>query len=667
MSDNNRHKCTYNAVANDTEQCPVRVRDRWLPPGCRNGKEVGPSERATTIAGTSPRLSENQWPASRTLLRLSLIGLLACGAIPALADTGMQVPCAVLDNGNQLTAADIQLFDERWMKDADRNARLGDWASGLKDRQGWIVWGVGDDAIAMVRMFELTHNRKYLDHLVAINKLVLKFRNDHHQGDDFPNKDNPRCIDCRPQLRPWGFPDKERGNVEPAWNGGTHWEWVADGGLTPAIPVLSGLYAYGVAAFARIVAEDASLQADYGADAVMFANEALKTMWAFVPGFDSSQAGTFLEGTLNRPAVFPTAAQCKQTHDLSYAHALKFAGVDGSRPNDVLKNVDENTNQNCLRAGRYAGRPEAYNESGTLISMMIELWRALDSDFYRHSQDRAQDSDLARGLIPLLVARQQRFFVNRLEIRSGAFGERYKWNYNDGIPDPHTEDGHSHLDMFNLDVLRRSFPRLNAVAAIPGEPIALDDVMLRRFANTFLDEIGRPDEIDRGGDFRFDLDGRSNTDVDKPSDASNSFCDGWVYLASVNPTIYRLCRQVTLRIHAPDPNFPVCTLQGSSTPHSQPYLTINNHAALLATKQFAPALVNVPNVLGMQQQEAIAAMKATGLLPGQITSDDRCIEIRGTVLSQNPSAGQQFTAPGETFALAISSGRDRSRKPCRFK
>jgi hypothetical protein len=595
-----------------------------------------------------------------------------------LADNSAPVPCVVIDNGNQLTAADVQLFDQRWMQAEDRAKRLGDWASGLKDRQGWNVWGVGDDAIAMVRMFELTHGRaleatngrKYLDHLRAINNLVLQFRNDQHPGDDFPNGDNPRCVHCQPRAegRQRGFMDRERGAVEAGWSGATHWEWANDGGLNPMDAVTSGLYAYGVAAFARIVSEDPSLQAEYGADAVRFANETLKTMWAFMTGWDTWLAWNVLpEGTFNRPAVFPTAAQCKQTHDFSYEHALEFAGVDGQKPTDVLKKIDDATSQNCLRAGAYAGKPEAHNQSGMLISMMIELWRALDSDFYRHSQNRSSDSDLARGLIPVVVARHQRFFVNSLQIRNGSLGERYWWHYNDGVPDPHTEDGHSHLDMFNLDVLRRGFSRLNAVTASSGEPIVLNDVMLQRFANTFLQEIARPDEIDRGGDFRFDLDGRSNPDVNLPSDASNSFCDGWVYLASANPVIYRLCRQVTFRIQPQDPNFPVCTLQGSSVPHSQQYLTINNHAALLATKQFAPAMVTVPNVLGLQQAEAVTAMKSTGLIQGPISLDNRCIDWTGTVLAQNPSAGPRFTSPGETFELTVSSGVDKNGKPCRFQ
>ncbi len=591
------------------------------------------------------------------------------------------VPCVVLDNGNQLTAADIQLFDERWMKDADVNARLGGWASGLKDRQGWNVWGVGDDTIAMVRMFESTHGRKlestngrkYLDYLRAINKIVIEFRNDQHPGDDFPNGDNPRCVHCQPRAegRERGFMDHERGAVAAGWSSATHWDWVNDGGLGSIDAVMSGLYAYGLAAFARIVSEDPSLQTEYGPDAVTFANEALKTMQVFMRDFDTWLVWNVIQaGTFKKPIIFPTSAQCQQAHDFSDEHALNFAGVDGNKPTDVLKKVDDAKSQNCDRAGSYAGKPEAHNQSGMLISMMIELWRALDSDFYRRSPNRSSDSELAHNLIPPVVARHQQFFVSSLHITNGSRGERYWWHYKDGVPDPHTEDGHSHLDMFNLDVLRRSFSRLNAVTSPSGEPIALDDAMLHRFANSFLEEIARPDEIDRGGDFRFDLDGRSNTDVNHPSDATNSFCDGWVYLASVVPEIYRLCRQVTLRNKPPDQSnsgFPVCTLQSSSTAQVQPYLTINNHAALLATKQFASVPVNVPNVLGMQQEKAMAAMKSTGLLPGPIAWDDRCIDFKGTVVSQTPSAGQRFVEPGDTFKLTISSGRDREGKPCKIQ
>jgi hypothetical protein len=458
-------------------------------------------------------------------------------------------------------------------------------------------------------------------------------------------------MDCRPP-----FVDHERGKIEPAWNGATHWEWVDDGGLTPADAVVSGLYSYSLAAFARLVAEDPdpAIQAAYGSDAVTFANEALRTMWAFVPAFDTRQVGSFVEGTFNRPSIFPTSAQCNQAHDSAADHARRFASVNGQPPTDVLQKIDESRDNNCLRAGHYAGKPEAHNQSGMLMSMFIELWRALDSNLYRHSANRSSDSDLARNLIPLLATRHQRYFANRLQVKQDSGqSERFWWHYNDDVPDPHAEDGHASLDMFNLNVLRQAFDRLNPIVAASGEPIPLDNVMLQRFANTFLQEIGRPAEIDTGGDLRFDVGGRSNGDVGRPSDSSNSLCDGWVNLASVSPTIYRLCRNVTLRVRGPN--------------NSQPYLTIANHSALLANKRFAPQLVTVPNVLGLQKDEAIAAMKSVGLQLGTITLDTRCIDVQGTVLVQNPSAGVINLVLGASFSLTVSSGRDSNGKPCVLK
>lgn len=99
----------------------------------------------------------------------------------------------------------------------------------------------------------------------------------------------------------------------------------------------------------------------------------------------------------------------------------------------------------------------------------IELWRALDSDFYRMSPERTSSGELARGVIPLMVARHQRYFVNRL----GNDGPRYTWNYNDDVPKPHVEDtSHANLDMFHVDVLRRSLDRPHSVPGIPRRVVA---------------------------------------------------------------------------------------------------------------------------------------------------------------------------------------------------
>lgn len=78
-----------------------------------------------------------------------------------------------LSPGPQVTAEDIAQFDTRWMKAADLQQRLGEYRASLKNRQAWIAWGVFDDAKAMVQMFELTQQTKYLDHLRDINNVAL--------------------------------------------------------------------------------------------------------------------------------------------------------------------------------------------------------------------------------------------------------------------------------------------------------------------------------------------------------------------------------------------------------------------------------------------------------------------------------------------------------------
>jgi hypothetical protein len=70
-------------------------------------------------------------------------------------------------------------------------------------------------------------------------------------------------------------------------------------------------------------------------------------------------------------------------------------------------------------------------------------------------------------------------------------------------------------------VLKDSFDRLNAIVTLKGEPLDLDDGMLRRLANTFLEQIARPNEIDTGGEFRGDMHARTAADMNK-DDASTT-------------------------------------------------------------------------------------------------------------------------------------------------
>ena len=524
---------------------------------------------------------ENSIAVTGTAIGKSSLGVLGRELLQALPP-----PIVTISPVSRVTAQDIAQFDARWMSAADLEQRLADHKYGLKNRQVMFAWGVFDDASAMVRMFELTHQRKYLDHLQKVNNLAFDFRDDQHKGDDFPptpefpRGNNPICLNCRPS-----FVDGVRGKVVPAWGSGIYSDYVVYGGLNPVDSVISGMYVYGLAAFARLVAEDPDpqLRAAYHDDAMKFANATMETMWAFMPDWDTRQAGNHVEGTFVLPHRIPTASQCLEARDLAIEHVRQFdPELSPEHFEAFLKDMNDAKGEGA-RLRDYAGKPLAHNMSMALVMSFIELWRALDSHFYRTSPHRAGNAELTRGVIPLVVTRHQRYFFNRLRPK-GNFS-RYEWNYGDDVPNPAVEDtSHGNLDMFYIDILWRSFDRLNAQVAPMGEPIPLHDRMLRAFANTFL-HIARPAEIDGGGNVR----GRVNGDATKPNkegktDGNNHVLNGWVTLAAVDPTVYRLCRDVLLRTG---------TREGQPV---QNYLYVANHAALLANKG-----ANVPSIPLMLQ------------------------------------------------------------------
>jgi hypothetical protein len=97
----------------------------------------------------------------------------------------------------------------------------------------------------------------------------------------------------------------------------------------------------------------------------------------------------------------------------------------------------------------------AHNENGLFMMLLIELWRVLDSDFYRQSPDRDNDAEPTRTLIPLVVSRYQRFLADHLRSEADAKGTRFYWNYLDLTSfAQHPEDtGHGAYDMLYLDLL----------------------------------------------------------------------------------------------------------------------------------------------------------------------------------------------------------------------
>ena len=65
--------------------------------------------------------------------------------------------------------------------------------------------------------------------------------------------------------------------------------------------------------------------------------------------------------------------------------------------------------------------------------------------------------------------------------------------------------------------------------------------------------------------------------------------------------------------------------------------------------------VTVPNVVGLSQSAATAALTAVGLTAGTVTSQNSTSVPSGTVLSQNPAAGATAN-PGAAVALVVATG-----------
>ena len=142
----------------------------------------------------------------------------------------------------------------------------------------------------MVRMFEVTHDTRYLDHLFDLIEIVLRYRDD-------------RLFGSGPKVT-----DEIRNKVGlAAWGGGL----LDNYGLHSVNEWTSSLYAYPIAAFARILAEDPAARARYQcniivstapdavaepqavhlprcADPIVYANRVLETVEVFLRKFTSN-------------------------------------------------------------------------------------------------------------------------------------------------------------------------------------------------------------------------------------------------------------------------------------------------------------------------------------------------------------------------------------------
>jgi hypothetical protein len=486
-------------------------------------------------------------------------------------DTVQPPPALVtISDGTEITVDDIAKFDTQWMQPAYQANQVNGALCVLFFRFGAGAWGVGERMRALARMYDLTHEIKYLDYLHDFAEVALRYRDDNYDPGIAPYQPGTDGYTCQAQTAP--FPkqpiDDFRGKNEPGWSGRLY----DDVGYSTMGEDASNLYAYPIAAFARIVAEDPSLQAKYGHDAVRYANAALQTVWALEPQLVVRAKGNNFEAYLAQLDIYrtkPSASDCQnfanQEKNLMNTINTQAKAVGKSPPYDdsSFKRVDQQ-NSNCQHLQCVAGSSLAHNENSLYAMTLMELWRVLDSPYYQQSGQQASNADLSRSLFPVLVSRFQRYFVDGLQPQADPNGERYYWHYQDDQPSCvglQSEDtGHGSFDLMYLDVLRANIDRLNPHTS--NEPIPFDSSQVRRFANTFLEKISTGQNLNR------DIDGNAAN----PASSDNELCEGWVSLASADPNAYRQCREITLQVvnHA-----------------SQPYLLIGNHSALLMNKHFS--------------------------------------------------------------------------------
>jgi hypothetical protein len=461
-----------------------------------------------------------------------------------------------LTPGTTRTRFDISVFDAKWMNAYERRR----WVDGLRatfaiENPGYApdeiaAWGAGERMAAMVRMYDLTKQRRYLDHLRALSKIVLAGRDDRRPDAAFL------------------FDSLRDGQVMPAWGV----QRVSYGLYHHSVLVIAGVYAYPMAAFARIVAEDATLHATYGADARSITSALLKTFKAFLPELRTQTgSGRERENYWFHPPGYTKLFgwRCQW----AYEQAKRLYGL---RDEDALA---ERTACNNNRAA--ANKPQAHNEYQAFLMAQMELSRALDTEFYKanlSSTRRAYVESVARSQIPTIVARAQHYFRNKggftLGVHPATGRQFWLWLYAEGAGQEFEDNdtGHTALNMRFLELLWRDRARLNnllTTSVYGPDRIELNHTDMDRFANTFLVRVSKD------GHLTENLAGQPSTPVDR----RDGSCEGWVSLARFKSLVYSRCEAVTLNpfntaFDHPDRTYPAV----------QPHLTVGNHAALLAAK-----------------------------------------------------------------------------------
>jgi hypothetical protein len=489
-----------------------------------------------------------------------------------------------LSAGKIVAADDIRAFDGKWMtaeldgsvSNAEENFLphpiTGQYNTFYNARQV-VAWGFWDRMTAMIQMYELTHEKRYFDHLLELSSIILHGRDD---------KRTDRAL----------LFDPLRGRVMPAWSEatiGNAWH------RTPSV-LMAGLYSYPMAAVARLVGEDSVLASrltpEQDAQVREMVPAALQTYEAFtapIPGYDSEFVTQYNAQRAEHENYWRTPPT--GTTWLSPTHC-EHAATTGyqqwsARTGWTLTPTQIATDRSdCIKEGKVAGYPIPHNQSHAFLLVLIELSRALDTEYYKAGlslKQRRYAENMARQILPVFIARGQHYSQNHVRgdcFESSTAAQCLVWNYKDfdgrptpsGVSEPGISDtGHANLDMSYIRVLWQNQGRLDALlAASVYAPEFIDSNPRDRtlFANTFLRRVSR-------GDHRAE---RLNGAAASPVDRRDYACDGWVHLAEFDGRVFDACAKPVLASSRASPQ----------SPELQPHLNIVNHAALLAAKRFRP-------------------------------------------------------------------------------
>jgi hypothetical protein len=449
--------------------------------------------------------------------------------------------------GPALTAEDLLKFDSTWLNQNGGGKAGGDLYEATLDLSAGKVpasWGTDEHMRAMARMYELTHDQKYFDNLRQYVQVALAHRDDKRYvgGSDSQEPEHP-------------FDRVRQATGLPAWGGTSPVD-----GYYRENEDASWLYAYPIAAFARIVAENPMLQEAYGAEAIEDADAVMQTVDVFLPQVRKKTVYGRQEAFL---VAHPNLANVASYQNCEDGRARMLATYAPDPPTQDQINYVNQLVSNC--EGEHANDPFAFNENNLFLMVLIEMSRVIDSPYYQASASAA-NAQAARTLYPQLVAQGQRYFSDHLWLVHDTWiggvlikfpeSPRYVWKHGEGGNDD-DDASHSSASMRYISLLNRDLERLTSAAAVAGESMSFDASYLRRFANTFL-------FMTDAGDMAEDNSGKPGN----PRDVRDYNCEGWIDLSVVDARVYDRCHEISLR-------------QVNGT---QLYVGKGNHSDLLANK-----------------------------------------------------------------------------------